>query len=76
MPARRRTPKAGTARIGRTTPCGVALLLRGVGIRSYREQDRQRSARVNRWELVCGCVSQLALCACGELGAAGWQRVS
>ena len=35
--------------------------LRGVGLRTYRELDRQRSARVNRWELVCGCVSQLAL---------------
>ena len=34
----------------------------GVGLRRYREhQDRQRSERVNRWELVCGCVSQLAL---------------
>jgi hypothetical protein len=35
----------------RTEPCGVAQW----------ELDRQRSARVNRWELAAGCVSQLAL---------------
>lgn len=41
-------------------PHGEEALL---GWRNHRrwEVDRQRSARVNRWELVCGCVSRLAL---------------